>query len=93
MPHIHVPKTWEADDAEAFLETFQGVAEVSRRPGQEWAHRLLPPLGEAQLAAHSLPAGAQRDCDTVARAIRERLGLHPEEHRRRFRALTFAEGA
>ena len=55
--HIHVPKMGEADDAEAFIETFQGVAEVSGWPRPEWAHRLLPLLtGEAQLAAHSLPA-------------------------------------
>ncbi|KAK0137336.1 Zinc finger protein 24 [Merluccius polli] len=91
--HIHVPKMGETDDAEAFLETFRGVAEVSGWPRQEWAHRLLPLLtGEAQLAAHSLPAGAQRDYEAVDRAIRDRLGLNPEEHRRRFRALTFLEG-
>ncbi|KAK0145667.1 SCAN domain-containing protein 3 [Merluccius polli] len=90
---IHVPKMGEADDAEAFLETFRGVAEVSGWPRQEWAHRLLPLLtGEAQLAAHSLLAGAQRDYEAVERAIRDRLGLTPEEHRRRFRALPFAEG-
>ena len=83
----------EADDAETFLETFQGVAEVSGWPCPEWAHRLLPLLtGEAQLAAHSLPAGAQRDYDSITRAIRDRLGLYPEEHRRRFRALAFREG-
>ena len=86
--HIYVPKMGEADDPEAFLETFRGVAEVS-----EWAHRLLPLLtGEAQLAAHSLPAAAQMDFDTVARAIRDRLGLNPEEHRRRYRALAFTNG-
>ena len=60
MPRIHIPKMGEADDSEAFLETFQGVAEVSRWPSQEWAHHLLPlQTGEAQLTAHSLPAGAQ----------------------------------
>ena len=90
---IHVPKMGEADDPEAFLQTFQGVAELSGWPRPEWAHRLLPLLtGEAQLAAHSLPAGAQRDYEAVTRAIRDRLGLYPEEHRRRFRALTFSEG-
>ena len=26
--HIHVPKMGDADDPEAFIETFQGVAEV-----------------------------------------------------------------
>ena len=56
---IFMPKMGEADDPEAFLETFRGVAEVSEWPPQEWAHRLLPLLtGEAQLAAHSLPAAA-----------------------------------
>ena len=91
--NIHVPKMGEADDAEAFLETFQGVAEVSGCPRQEWAHRLLPLLtGVAQLAAHSLPAGAQRDYGTIARAIWDRLGPYPEEHRRRFRTLAFTEG-
>ena len=82
--HIYVPKMGEADDPEAFLETFRGVAEVSEWPPQEWAHRLLPLLtGEAQLAAHSLPVAAQMDFD---RAIRDRLGLNPEEHRQIGRA-------
>ena len=91
--HIYVPKMGEADDPEAFLETFRGVAEVSEWPPQEWAHRLLPLLtGEAQLAAHSLPAAAQNNFNLVARAIRDRLGLNPEEHRRRFRALAFNDG-
>ena len=60
VANIHVPKMGEADDAEAFLETFQGVAEVSGWPRQEWAQRLLPLL-TGELAAHSLPVGAQRD--------------------------------
>ena len=69
------------------------MAEVSEWPPQEWAHRLLPLLtGEAQLAAHSLPAAAQNDFNLVARAIRDRLGLNPEEHRRRFRALALTDG-
>jgi hypothetical protein len=93
VANIHVPKMGEADDAEAFLENFQAVAEVSGWPRQEWAHRLLPLLtGEAQLANHSLPAGAQQDYGTIARAIQDRLGLYPEEHRRRFRTLAFTEG-
>ena len=41
---IYVPKMGEADDPEVFLETFRGVAEVSKWPPQEWAHRLLPLL-------------------------------------------------
>ena len=91
--HIHVPKIGEGDDAEAFIETFQGVAEVSGWPRPEWAHRLLPLLtGKVQLTAHSLPAGAQRDYDAITRSIRDRLGLYPEEHRRRFWALAIREG-
>jgi hypothetical protein len=83
----------EADDTEAFIETFQGVAEVSGWPRPEWADRLLPLLtGEVQLAANRLPAGAQRDYEAITRAIRDRLGLYPEEHRRRLRALAFSEG-
>jgi hypothetical protein len=59
LPHSHIPKMREADNAEAFLKTFSGFAEVSRWPRQEWAHQLLQLLtGETQLAAHSLPAGA-----------------------------------
>ena len=37
MANIHVPKMGEADDGEAFQETFQGVAEVSGWPRQDWA--------------------------------------------------------
>ena len=69
------------------------LAKVSRWPRQERAHHPLPLLtGEAQLAAHSLPAASQRGYEAVARDIRDRLGLYPEEHRRRFRALVLAEG-
>ena len=93
VPHIHIQKMGERNNAEAFLETFQGVAEVSRWPCQEWAHHLLPLLtGEAQPAAQSLTAVSQRDYDAVARAIQDWLGLNPEEHRCRFRALVLTEG-
>ena len=76
----------ERDNAEAFLDTFQSVAEVTRWPQQDSAHHFLPLLtGEAQRAAHSL-----RDYETVT--IRDWLGLYPEEHRRCFRTLLFGEG-
>ena len=55
--HIHVPKMGEADDAEAFLKTFQGVPEVSGRPCPEWAHI----IGPLQRSAHGYRFVAQKD--------------------------------
>ncbi|CAL8337680.1 unnamed protein product [Boreogadus saida] len=55
---IHVPKMGEADDAEAFIETFQGVAEQLMDQARRW---LVPGRNTAeevveQVAMESEPA-------------------------------------
>jgi hypothetical protein len=77
---IPVPKFGEADDAEAFLETFQGVAKVSGWPRQEW-----------DSPSPAAPDGGGPACGPQS-AGRGPAGLYPEEHRPRFRTLAFTEG-
>ncbi|XP_062418714.1 uncharacterized protein LOC134130607 [Pungitius pungitius] len=75
------------DDTQAFMEAFEATAEACGWPEGEWAVRLLPLLtGEAQTAAMGLPPAARRDYPAVRKAVVDRLGLLPEDHRRRFRS-------
>ncbi|XP_069544006.1 uncharacterized protein [Brachyistius frenatus] len=65
---------------------FEAVAEVCGWPVAERAIRLLSLLtGEAQTAALGLPPASRNIYADVRKAILDRLGLSPEEHRRRFR--------
>ncbi|XP_029312520.1 SCAN domain-containing protein 3-like [Cottoperca gobio] len=63
------------DDPEAFLDIFVGTAEACGWPQAEWGIRLLPLLsGEAQRAAHTLPATSRYDYNQLRRAILDRFG-------------------
>ncbi|XP_046715814.1 zinc finger protein 213-like [Silurus meridionalis] len=80
------------DDVEALLKLFERVAVVGEWTGMERALRLLPLLsGEAQLAAQQLPADRMLEYDDLKRAILQRVGRTPEQHRQRLRALTLRE--
>ncbi|XP_064175955.1 uncharacterized protein LOC135246428, partial [Anguilla rostrata] len=88
---LHLPKMTPEDDAEAFLEGFEVAARASKWPEEEWVVRLLPLLtGEAQRAAHSLPPTARTIYGNLKKAVLDRLGYSPEEHRRRFRETALA---
>ncbi|XP_064189961.1 uncharacterized protein LOC135253984 [Anguilla rostrata] len=88
---LHLPKMTQEDDAEAFLEGFEVAARASKWPEEEWVVRLLPLLtGEAQQAAHSLPPPARAVYANLKKAVLDRLGYSPEEHRRRFRETALA---
>ncbi|XP_035259046.1 uncharacterized protein LOC118230184 [Anguilla anguilla] len=88
---LHLPKMTPEDDAEAFLEGFEVAAGASKWPEEEWVVRLLPLLtGEAQRAAHSLPPTARTVYGNLKKAVLDRLGYSPEEHRRRFRETALA---
>ena len=79
----------EADDAEAFLATFETTVRAAQVPLEEWAPRLLPLLtGGAQLAVHALSPDARQDFRAVRRAIMDRVGMSEDGYRRRFRGLT-----
>ncbi|XP_077941374.1 uncharacterized protein LOC144385315 [Gasterosteus aculeatus] len=76
----------EGDDGQTFMEAFDATAEACGWPAGDWPVRLLPLLaGEAQIGALVLPPAARRDYANIKRAVVDRLGLSPEDHRRRFR--------
>ncbi len=57
-----------------------------------WPVRLIPLLsGEAQLAAQQLPVQNLLVYDDLKRAILQRVGRDPEQHRQRFRSLELGE--
>ena len=89
---IHLPKMMSEDDAQAFLEAFEVVAETCHWPREEWVVHLLPLLsGKAQQAVHSLPPSARGVYQNVRKAALDRTGYSPEEQRRRFRDLGMAD--
>ncbi|XP_067296535.1 uncharacterized protein [Pseudorasbora parva] len=80
------------DDPEAFLDLFERAAVYWEWPKTDWPMRLLPLLsGEAQVAAHQLPVPNLLVYDDLKRAILQRVGRTPEQHRQRFRTLTLDE--
>ncbi|KAL6099312.1 uncharacterized protein ACO6RY_01153 [Pungitius sinensis] len=86
MASLTLHRMTAEDDAQSFLEAFEGTAEACGWPAEEWPVRLVPLLtGEAQTAAMGLPPAARRDYAAVRKAVVDRLGLLPEDHRRRFR--------
>lgn len=84
---VAVLRMGDGDDPLVFLETFGATAEACQWPQVEWAPRLLPLLsGEAQTVALSLPPTSRGSFQDVTRAVVDRMGLTPEDHRRQFRA-------
>ncbi|MGL5565689.1 MAG: hypothetical protein ACRDC4_08130, partial [Plesiomonas sp.] len=80
------------DDAEAFVDLFERSAEARGWPKEDWPTRLLPLLsGEALIAAHQLPVPNLLVYDDLKRAILQRVGRSPEQHRQRFRTLALEE--
>ncbi|XP_067270787.1 putative SCAN domain-containing protein SCAND2P [Pseudorasbora parva] len=80
------------DDPEAFIDLFERSAAARDWPKEDWPMRLLPLLsGEAQVAAHQLPVKNLLVYDDLKRAILQRVGRTPEQHRQRFRTLALEE--
>ncbi|XP_067305339.1 zinc finger and SCAN domain-containing protein 21-like [Pseudorasbora parva] len=80
------------DDPEAFLDLFEKFAEAGGWPRQDWPmHLILLLSGEAQLAAQQLPVKNLLVYEDLRRAILQRVGFSPEQHRQRFRSLTLGE--
>ncbi|XP_057214591.1 uncharacterized protein LOC130569165 [Triplophysa rosa] len=91
-PTFQIPlhKMGAQDDPEAFLELFERSAELSGWQPDIWSARLIPLLtGEAQMAAQQLPVQNLLQYADLKKAILERVGLSPEQHRQRFRSLEF----
>ncbi len=90
--HMPLQKMGPQDDPEAFLDLFEKTAEACRWPQMSWPVRLVPLLsGEAQLAAQQLPVQNLLVYDDLKRAILQRVGRNPEQHRQRFRSLELGE--
>ncbi len=91
-PHMPLQKMGSQDDPEAFLDLFEKTAEACGWPQMNWPVRLIPLLsGEAQLAAQQLPVQNLLVYDDLKRAILQRVGRNPEQHRQRFRSLELGE--
>ncbi len=92
LTHMPVQKMGPQDDPEAFLDLFEKTAAACGWPQTDWPVRLIPLLtGEAQLAAQQLPVQNLLVYDDLKRAILQRVGRSPEQHRQRFRSLELGE--
>ncbi len=90
--HMPIQKMGPQDDPEAFLDLFEKTAAACGWPQMDWPVRLIPLLtGEAQLAAQQLPVQNLLVYDDLKRAILQRVGRSPEQHRQRFRSLELGE--
>ncbi len=90
--HMPVQKMGPQDDPEAFLDLFEKTAAACGWPQTDWPVRLIPLLtGEAQLAAQQLPVQNLLVYEDLKRAILQRVGRSPEQHRQRFRSLELGE--
>ncbi len=93
-PIAHVPlvKMGPQDDPEAFVDLFEKTAEACGWDRAQWPVRLIPLLtGEAQVAAQQLPVENLLAYADLKRAILQRVGRSPEQHRQRFRSVDLGD--
>ncbi|XP_042309967.1 zinc finger protein 91-like [Sceloporus undulatus] len=84
------PTPW--DNAQAFLVSFEQVAEACRWPEEEWVTQLLPALrGEAKLVFERMVAGDRGDYGKVKVAILQGDTLRRERQRQHFRHFCYQE--
>ncbi|XP_050812657.1 paternally-expressed gene 3 protein-like [Gopherus flavomarginatus] len=89
---LEPPQLAPEDDIEAYLATFEQVADACQWPRGEWTTRLEPYLtGKAQLAYGSLDITETSDYGKVKATILRRYGISPETQRRRFRGFRYQE--
>ncbi|CAM4686469.1 uncharacterized protein [Lepidochelys kempii] len=89
---LQLPQLAPEDDIEAYLATFEQVADACQWPRGEWTTRLEPYLtGKAQLAFGSLDITETSDYGKVKVTILRRYGISPETQRRRFREFCYQE--
>ncbi len=80
------------DDPEAFVDLFEKTAEACGWARSQWPVRLIPLLtGEAQVAAQQLPVANLLAYEDLKRAILQRIGQNPEQHRQRFRSVELGD--
>ncbi|XP_062977904.1 zinc finger protein 721-like [Elgaria multicarinata webbii] len=84
------PTPWE--DAQAFLASFEQVAEACCWPKAEWVTRLLPALGgEAKQAFIKLEVEDREDYGKVKEAILRGDAMSREKQRQHFRRFCYQE--
>uniref|UniRef100_A0A8D0GRZ1 SCAN box domain-containing protein n=1 Tax=Sphenodon punctatus TaxID=8508 RepID=A0A8D0GRZ1_SPHPU len=90
--NLQLPELTQRDDIEAYLATFERVADACQWPRGEWVTRLVPALsGEAQQAYSSLDAGDRGDYGKVKGAILRGYNISAETQRQRFRQFRYQE--
>lgn len=91
---VRLTKMGPEDDPEAFLVTFERVAQVSGWAPDQWATLLAPFLTRAaQTVYQGVSTGDAQDYTQVKAAILEALDVSPETFQRQFRSLTYPTGA
>ncbi|CAM4671679.1 unnamed protein product [Lepidochelys olivacea] len=80
------------EDIEAYLASFEQVAEACQWPRREWVTRLVPALsGKARQAVSSLDARDAGDYGKVKAAVLQGCNLGTETQRQRFRQFRYQE--
>ncbi len=92
IAHVPLMRLGPHDDPEAFVDLFKKTAEACGCARTQWPVRLIPLLtGEAQVAAQQLPVANLLAYEDLKRAILQRVGRIPEQHRQRFRSVELGD--
>ncbi len=92
IAHAPLMRMGPHDDPEAFVDLFEKTAEACGWARSQWPVRLIPLLtGEAQVAAQQLPVANLLAYEDLKRAILQRVGRNPEQHRQRFRSMELGD--
>ncbi len=76
------------------MDLFEKTAEACGWARTQWPVRLIPLLtGEAQVAAQQLPVANLLAYEDLKRAILQRVGRNPEQHRQRFRSVELGDSS
>lgn len=91
--NLQLPSLTQGGNTEAYLATFERVADASQWPREEWVTRLMPALsGQAQQAYFSLDAKDKGDYGKVKVAIlRVDSYVATETHRQSFRHFCYQD--
>ncbi len=92
IAHVPLMKMGPHDDPEAFVDLFEKTAEACGWARSQWPVRLILLLtGEAQVAAQQLPVANLLAYEDLKRAILQRVGRNPKQHRQRFRSVELGD--
>ncbi len=92
IAHVPLMRMGPHDDPEAFVDLFEKTVEACGWVRTQWPVRLIPLLtGEAQVAAQQLPVANLLAYEDLKRAILQRVGRNPEQHRQHFRSVELGD--